>query len=93
VEAALNTFPGVLRSAVIGRTVQGVDGGEEVIAYVQPAPGVTLAVAELADHAARNLAPYKQPSQILLVPEMPITPTGKVRKDELVKMMAPTPQR
>jgi long-chain acyl-CoA synthetase len=93
VEAALNAFPGVVRSAVIGRTVQGVDGGEEVIAYVQPSPGVTLAVAELADHAARNLAPYKQPSQILLVPEMPITPTGKVRKDELVKMMAPAPQR
>ena len=93
VEAALNTFPGVVRSAVIGRTVQGVDGGEEVIAYVQPSPGSTITVADLADHAARNLAPYKQPSQILLVPEMPITPTGKVRKDELVKMMAPTAQR
>jgi long-chain acyl-CoA synthetase len=93
VEAALNTFPGVVRSAVIGRTVQGVDGGEEVIAYVQPSPGSTLTVAELADHATRNLAPYKQPSQILLVPEMPITPTGKVRKDELVKMMAPAAQR
>ncbi len=93
VEAALNTYPGVVRSAVIGRTVQGVDGGEEVIAYVQPSPGSTITVAGLADHAARNLAPYKQPSQILLVPEMPITPTGKVRKDELVKMMAPAAQR
>lgn len=93
VEAALNTCPGVVRSAVIGRAVRGVDGGEEIIAYVQPSPGSALTVAALADHAARNLAPYKQPSQILLVPEMPVTPTGKVRKDELAKMMAPTAQR
>ena len=86
VEATLNTHPGVVRSAVVGRSVQGVEGGEEVIAFVQPSAGSTLTVAELSDYAARNLAPYKRPSQILLVTEMPLTPTGKVRKDELSKM-------
>ena len=86
VEAALNTHPGVIRSAVIGRNVQGVEGGEEVVAFVQPSPGAPVTVAELADHAARNLAPYKRPSQIFLVQEMPLTPTGKVMKDQLAKM-------
>ena len=36
VEAVLNSHPAVVRSAVIGRTVEGSQGGEEVIAYVQP---------------------------------------------------------
>jgi long-chain acyl-CoA synthetase len=90
VEAVLNAHPGVVRSAVIGRPVQGVEGGEEVIAFVQLSPGAPLTVAELAGHAGRNLAPYKRPSQILLVPGMPVTPTGKVKKDELAKMAAST---
>jgi acyl-CoA synthetase (AMP-forming)/AMP-acid ligase II len=91
VEAVLNTHPKVLRSAVIGRSVQGVEGGEEVIAFVQPSPGSALSVAEVAGHAARNLAPYKRPSQILLIAEMPLTPTGKAKKDELAKMAAASP--
>jgi len=84
----LNTHPAVVRAAVIGRAVQGVEGGEEVIAFVQLAPGSTVSADEVADHAAQNLAPYKRPSQILLVAEMPVTPTGKVRKEELTKMAA-----
>src|SRR5271156_389648 len=88
VEAVLNTHPAVVRSAVIGRSVQGVEGGEEVIAFVQLSPGASLNAAGLADYAAQNLAPYKRPSQIVLVPEMPLTPTGKVMKDELAKMAA-----
>lgn len=88
VEAVLNNHPQVLRSAVIGRTVAGVDGGEEVLAFVQPAPGSTLTPAEMAEHAAKYLAPYKRPSQIVLVPSMPLTPTGKVMKEELAKSLA-----
>ena len=88
VEAVLNTHPAVVRSAVIGRSVQGVEGGEEVIAFVQLSPGSAATVAEIADHAGKNLAPYKRPSQILLLPELPVGPTGKVRKDELAKLAA-----
>ncbi|MFZ3332318.1 MAG: class I adenylate-forming enzyme family protein [Candidatus Acidiferrales bacterium] len=90
VEAVLNAYPAVVRSAVIGRSVEGVEGGEEVIAFVQPSPGSALSVAALADHAARNLAPYKRPSLILLIAEIPLTPTGKAKKDELAKMAAST---
>ena len=34
-----------------------------------------------------HLAQYKRPSQIFLVPSMPLTPTGKVVKAELAKML------
>jgi acyl-CoA synthetase (AMP-forming)/AMP-acid ligase II len=86
VEAALNSHPAVVRSAVIGRTVEGTQGGEEVVAYVQLAPSSNTSESEIAEHAAQHLAPYKRPSQILLVSSMPLTPTGKVIKGELAKM-------
>jgi non-ribosomal peptide synthetase component E (peptide arylation enzyme) len=41
----------------------------------------------MAEHAAQHLAPYKRPSQIVLVPSMPLTPTGKVMKEELAKSL------
>jgi long-chain acyl-CoA synthetase len=86
VEAALNTHPSVVRSAVIGRTVNGAEGGEELVAFVQPTPGSSLEATELVNHLAEHLAPYKRPSHILLVSTMPVTLTGKVMKDELAKM-------
>jgi long-chain acyl-CoA synthetase len=83
VEAVLSSHPAVLRSAVIGRTVEG---DEEVVAFVQLDPLSKLTTNELAEYAAQHLAPYKRPSQILFVPSMPLTPTGKVIKRDLAKM-------
>jgi long-chain acyl-CoA synthetase len=92
VEAVLNSHPAVVRSAVIGRTVEGTEGGEEVVAFVQLTASSPTSEVELAQHAAEHLAPYKRPSQILLVSSMPLTLTGKVVKSELAKLaqFAPT---
>ena len=97
VEAVLNAHPAVVQSAVVGRSV---GGDEEVIAFVQPLPDSSLTSADLAEFAAQHLAQYKRPSQILLIPSMPLTPTGKVVKGELTKLAAadrlgslPTTQR
>jgi long-chain acyl-CoA synthetase len=89
VEAVLNAHPAVLRSAVIGRTIQG---DEEILAFVQPAEGASLTANELAEYAAAHLASYKRPSKIFVVPSMPLTLTGKVVKDELAKMIPQTLQ-
>ena len=87
VEAVLNSHPGVARSAVIGRSVEGTKGDEEVVAFVQLKPEVSVSESEIAQYAAMRLAPYKRPSQILLVSTMPLTPTGKVAKGELAKLL------
>ena len=86
-EAVLNTHPAVVRSAVIGRTVDGSQGGEEIIAFVQLAPESKITTEEISEFAAQHLAPYKRPSQILIVPTMQLTPTGKVMKEGLAKMI------
>ena len=83
VEAVLNSHFGVMQSAVIGRPVVG---DEEVIAFVQLSEGADITPTELAQHAAKHLAPYKWPSKILIVPSMPLTPTGKIAKTALKKM-------
>jgi len=84
VETVLNSHPEVFRSAVIGRPVKG---DEELIAFVQLQPGSQLNAIELAEYTARQLAPYKRPSQILLIQEMPLTSTGKIVKGELISMI------
>lgn len=91
VEAVLNSHPSVLRSAVIGRTVDGTQGGEEVVAFVQLKQGSSTSENELSQHATQHLAPYKRPSHILLVPDMPVTLTGKVVKGELAKLAPLSP--
>jgi acyl-CoA synthetase (AMP-forming)/AMP-acid ligase II len=86
VEAVLNSHPAVVRSAVIGRRVEGTEGGEEVVAFVQLSRSSPTSEADLAQHAAQHLAPYKRPSQILIVSSLPLTLTGKVVKGELARM-------
>ena len=93
VEAVLNAHPAVMRSAGIGRSVEGTKGGQEVVAFVQLSPSSTTSEGELAQHAAQHLAPHKRPTQILLVPSMPLTSTGKVVKGELAKMIQFAPTR
>src|SRR5215472_2695964 len=87
VEAAFSAHPAVLRCAVIGRPAKG-EGDEEVVAFVQLTRDSKLTAAELADSVTQQLAPYKRPSEIFLVDAMPVTPTGKIVKDELAKMAA-----
>jgi long-chain acyl-CoA synthetase len=85
VEAVLNAHPAIVQSAVISGPVEG---DEEIIAFVQPDPDATVTPRELAEYAAKHLAPYKRPSRILFIATMPLTPTGKIVKGDLAKLLA-----
>jgi len=80
VEAVLNEHPSVVQSAVIGRPVPG---NEEVVAYVQLLPGSIATPADLMAHAARLLAPYKRPFEIIVLDTLPAGSTGKILKHRL----------
>ena len=83
VEAVLNVHPAVSQAAVVGRPVHG---NEEVVAFVELAPGARATVDELAAHCAATLAPYKRPSEIVILPALPAAPSGKVLKGQLAKL-------
>jgi len=80
VEQVLAAYPGVADAAVVG--VSDPVTGEAVYAYVVPAVA-SLDVDELRVHCGRNLARYKCPTTFELVPELPQSLIGKVRKASL----------
>jgi long-chain acyl-CoA synthetase len=86
VEAVLNAHPAVVRSAVVGKTIAG-EGGEELIAFIQKREEFELGSADLEKHATQHLTAYKRPSRFIFVADMPLTPTGKVIKDQLTRML------
>ena len=86
VESVLNAHPAVAQSVVVGRTIAG--GNEEVVAFVEIAAGQATTVAELAAHAASQLAPYKRPSEIRIMDALPASPTGKILRGQLKAMAA-----
>lgn len=80
VEAVIDELSGVLESAVIG--VPHPDFGEAVVAVVVPnAEGATP--EQVADICAAQLAKFKQPKKVLMLPELPRNTMGKVQKKAL----------
>jgi fatty-acyl-CoA synthase len=78
VEEFLITLPGVSEAYVIG--VPSARYGEEVMAWVKPAPGATLHGEELAQACRGRIATYKIPRYWKLVDCFPMTVTGKIQK-------------
>ncbi len=78
VEMALDACPGVLESAVIG--VPHPDFGEAVVAVVVATRGVALDPDALGTRIAAELAAFKRPKHIAVVPDLPRNTMGKVQK-------------
>jgi acyl-CoA synthetase (AMP-forming)/AMP-acid ligase II len=77
VERALLELDGVQQVAVF--PVPDDRWGQRVVAAVVG----TVTEADVAAWAAERLAPYKRPKEVLVVDDIPHTPTGKVRRSRL----------
>jgi O-succinylbenzoic acid--CoA ligase len=76
VEAALGTCAGVREAAVVGRP--DAEWGELVTAVVVPAdPSVPPPLADIRAHLRDRLPACAAPAALVLVPEMPLLPSGK----------------
>lgn len=80
IEAVLNSHPKVLNSAVVGRSIEG---DEEIIAFVEAVPGSSIETRELLALIESRLARYKKPQQIIVMPQLPVAPNGKIMKNDL----------
>ena len=84
IEAVLSTHPSVVQCAVVGRPVEG---NEEVVAFVQLLQGAPTSVNDLMAHVSPQLTSYKRPSEIIVLPALPATSTGKILKHKLAESL------
>jgi len=88
VEDTLVRHPAVREAAVIG--VPDAYRGETVWAFVSLRPGAGATPEELTEFCRAELAAYKYPRRIEIVPDLPKTPTGKLLRRELRQRTAGT---
>jgi fatty-acyl-CoA synthase len=81
IEEFLYTHPSVADAQVIG--VPDLKYGEEIMAWVQLAPGEQLTEDELKEYCRGKIAHFKVPRYLSFVSDFPMTVTGKVRKVEM----------
>jgi len=84
IEAVLNSHKDVVQSAVVGRAIVG---NEEVVAFVQLMQGATANSEELMAYVAPQLTSYKRPCEIVVLPALPATSTGKILKHKLAESL------
>jgi acyl-CoA synthetase (AMP-forming)/AMP-acid ligase II len=78
IEQVLFEHPAVADVAVVG--VPDAKWGEQVAAFVRPAPGRTPDPEELSAYCREHLAPHKTPRYWTVLEEFPQTPSGKIQK-------------
>lgn len=78
IEEFLYRHPKVAQAQVFGIPDSAL--GEVVCAWVVPAPGAALEAAELRAHCTGQIAHFKIPKHICIMPEIPATVTGKPQK-------------
>ena len=88
IEDVLLAHPQVREAAVIGRADEKF--GEVPVAVVVPTGtdnGPQLDIQDVLRHCGERLASFKVPRAVLVVDQLPRTPTNKVRKTALVRLL------
>lgn len=78
VERVLNAHPGISASAVIG--VPDEKWGEAGKAFLVAAPGAHLDADQVKAYCQSKLARFKVPKHFVFLPELPVSPTGKINR-------------
>ena len=85
IEALLGQHPAVVGSGVVGRADEA--RGQAPVAFVLADPQAGLTAEALVAWCRQNMATYKVPA-VHLVESLPMTATGKVKKEELSRLLA-----
>ena len=81
VESALVSHPAVAEAAVVGGTDPVT--GQAIVAFTilrGDSEGDDDLLTELRNHVAKTLGPIAKPRQIMIVPELPKTRSGKIMR-------------
>lgn len=81
VEDVIYSHPAIREAAVVG--TRDAYRGESVKAVVSLKPGAEVSIETLGVFCRERLAAYKVPREILIIPELPKNPSGKILRREL----------
>jgi acyl-CoA synthetase (AMP-forming)/AMP-acid ligase II len=81
IEQMLYAHEAVLEAAVVARPSEVY--GEEPVAFVALRPGKYVDADDLIEHCRRNLARFKVPRAVFIVPTLPKNAIGKISKPAL----------
>jgi long-chain acyl-CoA synthetase len=85
IEEAVNKFPPVLDSAVVGVPHEHL--GEVPALFVVARPGATIDADALLNHCATQLSAYKVPQSVHVIAEIPRTGSGKIIRFKLREIL------
>ena len=88
IENLLIESPDIAEASVIGRSDER--WGEIVVAVVVPKADTTLTSEQVLKLLDGRIARYKHPKEVVVVNQLPKTALGKVRKEDVRKMVART---
>ncbi|NUL46514.1 long-chain fatty acid--CoA ligase [Cellulosimicrobium funkei] len=84
-EDAIMSHPAVFEAAVVGRPDER--WGERPVAYVVPRAEAVLTAEDVRAHLQDRVAKWWIPEDVLIIAEVPKTPTGKISKKVLRETM------
>ncbi|HYG61206.1 MAG TPA: amino acid adenylation domain-containing protein, partial [Thermoanaerobaculia bacterium] len=83
IEVALLAHPGVARVAVVAPVEPG--GGRRLVAFFVPRAGAKVTGAELRTALRESLPEHMVPAALVELPELPLSPSGKVDRKALLE--------
>lgn len=87
VENILQAHPAIVLAAIV--PVPDDVLGERICLFVTLAPGATITFDEMTSYLDDNgIAKMRWPERLEIIDEMPLTPTRKIQKGELARMLA-----
>jgi non-ribosomal peptide synthetase component E (peptide arylation enzyme) len=88
IEELLYQHPKIIQAAIVGAPDPRLGEKNCLCAIIKP--GASLSLEEVVSFLKGRVADYKLPEALVVMNDFPMTPTGKIRRLELVKRVAGT---
>ena len=88
IEELLYQHPTIVQAAIVGAPDSRLGEKNCLCAIIKP--GSSLTLDEVVSFLKGRVADYKLPEALVVMSDFPMTPTGKIRRPELVKRVAGT---